>query len=92
MNTLVVLSHHGAAASSSRPGLRAQKAVGTRLYVLDRDRMYHSNVKHKSVNVFIDSNNMPPYSAKTKKQKCTLLALTAPEVYHNIAMGTTSNL
>ena len=48
--------------------LQTWKAVGTCLYVLDRDRMYHSNVKHESVNVFIDSNKMPPYSAKTKKR------------------------
>ena len=48
--------------------LQTWKAVGTWLYVLDRDRMYHSNVKRKSVNVFIDSNDMPPYSAKTKKK------------------------
>ena len=61
--------------------LQTWKAVDTWLYVLDRDRMYHSNVKGKSVNVFIDSNDMPPYSAKTKKKKCTLLALTAPENY-----------
>ena len=61
--------------------LQTWKAVGTWLYLLDRDRMYHSNVKRKSVNVFIDSNDMPPYSAKTKKKKCTLLALTAPEIY-----------
>ena len=56
--------------------LQTWKAVGTWLYVFDRDRMKYSNVKRKSVNVFIDSNDMPPYSAKT----CTLLALTAPEI------------
>ena len=41
--------------------------------------MYHSNVKRKLVNMFIDSNDMLPYSAKTEKKKFTLLALTAPE-------------